>query len=96
MKRYPDEASLLFSEINFLLKSGRLDELTGKLEQAIEKEPDNMSLYATLAQVYEQLYKTSTENGEMEKATAYFDKAAAEYRRGHLRTGCHDLQPRRR
>ena len=79
---YPDEASLLFSEINYLLKSGRLDELTGKLEQAIEKEPDNMSLYATLAQVYEQLYKTANEGGDTDKAAEYFDQAAAEYKRG--------------
>lgn len=81
-ERYPEENSLLFNEINFLLAEGRLDELTGKLDEAIKAEPDNMSLYATLAQVYEQLYKSSTEAGDMEKATEYFNKAEAEYNRG--------------
>ncbi len=81
-EKYPNESSLLFSEINYLLKQGRLDELTTKLEQAIKAEPDNMSLYATLAQVYEQLYRKSSEEGNEEKASEYFNKAEAEYNRG--------------
>lgn len=79
---FPEEPSLLFSEINFLLKQDRLDELTGKLDQAIAKEPDNMSLYATLAQVYENLYKQSTEAGDEEAALKYYEQAQREYNRG--------------
>ena len=81
-KLYPEETALLFSEINYLLGAGRLDELTGKLESAIAKEPDNMSLYATLAQVYEQLYKKASDEGNMDAANNYYQQAEKEYMRG--------------
>ncbi|MEM9525316.1 MAG: hypothetical protein AAGA31_01850 [Bacteroidota bacterium] len=81
-EKFPEEASLLFSEINFYLQEGRLSELTGKLEEAIEKEPDNTSLYATLGQVYENLYKTTAESGDEAKAAEYYEKARAQYEKG--------------
>ncbi|OAV45428.1 hypothetical protein A3850_013415 [Lewinella sp. 4G2] len=81
-ERYPEESSLLFTEINYLLGEGRLDELTGKLETAINKEPENMSLYSTLASVYERLYNQANEAGKTDEAADYFAKAEAEYNRG--------------
>lgn len=81
-EKYPEETSLLFTEINYLLSEGRLDELTGKLDQAIAKEPDNTSLYATLGQVYEKLYTSSTEEGNEADAKKYFDLAKAKYEEG--------------
>lgn len=81
-EKYPEETSLLFSEINFYLQEGRLDELTGKLEEALKREPDNTSLYATLGQVYENLYKSTSEAGDEAKATEYFTKAQAQYEAG--------------
>lgn len=79
---FPEETQLLFTEINYYLAEGRLDELTTKLDEAIAKEPDNTSLYATLGQVYEQLYNQANEAGNEAEATKYFDLAQAKYEEG--------------
>lgn len=79
---FPEETSLLFTEINYYLSEGRLGELTGKLDEAIKKEPDNTSLYATLGQVYEQLYTQATEEGDKAAAMDYFEKAKSKYEEG--------------
>jgi len=42
-KANPDDNSLLFAEINYYLKEGKLDVLTTKLKDAIAKEPNNES-----------------------------------------------------
>jgi len=52
-EKFPNDAGLLFAEINLYLKDGRLNELTARLEQAIEQEPNNVSLYVTLGNVYD-------------------------------------------
>lgn len=71
----PDDTGLLFAQINHYLKEGKLDELIGKLETAIEKEPDNMSIYNTLGSVYDQLHAKYMKEGDDAKATQYFDSA---------------------
>ncbi|SEP56949.1 tetratricopeptide repeat protein [Neolewinella agarilytica] len=81
-EKFPEETNLLFTEINYYLAEGRLDELTDKLQEAINKEPDNVSLYATLGQVYEQLYNKANEEGDEAKATDYFNKAQSQYETG--------------
>lgn len=78
-KKFPDDVSLLFSEINHYLTDGRLSELTGKLEAAIEKEPDNISLYTTLGSIYDELYQKALEDGNADEAQANFDKAYKTY-----------------
>lgn len=75
----PDDTGLLFSEINHYLAAGDLDQLIGKLEMAIEKEPDNMSIYNTLGSVYDQLQQKATADGDTEKSAEYFDKALKYY-----------------
>lgn len=80
-EKYPEETQLLFTEINYYLAEGRLDELIDKLQEAIDAEPDNVSLYSTLASVYDQLYqKNRGENPE--KAEEYFEQAKRNYERG--------------
>ncbi|HMQ59226.1 MAG TPA: hypothetical protein PKE06_01090 [Flavilitoribacter sp.] len=74
-KKYPDEVSLLFAEINHFLALNQLDNLIGKLKTAIEKEPDNISLYTTLGNVYDNLYQKESEGGNAAKATEYFNNA---------------------
>ncbi len=78
-QKYPDDISLLFAEINHFLKEDKLDVLISKLELAIEKEPDNVSLYSTLGNVYDNLYQRAAEAGETEKAATYFDKSLSYY-----------------
>lgn len=73
--KYPDDVSLLFAEINHYLKQNKLEVLIGKLQTAIEKEPDNISLYTTTGSVYDNLHQRAFEAGEKEKANEYFAKA---------------------
>ena len=80
--KFPDDVSLLFAEINHFLRINKLDELISKLETAIEKEPENVSLYSTLGNVYDNLYQRETqEAGNAEKANEYFDEALVQYNR---------------
>lgn len=76
---FPDDTGLLFAEINHYLNKGELDKLIGKLETAIEKEPDNISIYVTLGSVYDQLHQKEREAGNAEKAQEYFDLAMQYY-----------------
>lgn len=78
-EKYPEETSLLFAEINHFLKINKLDELIGKLETAIEKEPENLTLYITMGSVYDNLYQREFKAGNLEKADEYFDKALDYY-----------------
>ncbi len=80
-EKFPQETQLLFTEINYYLAQGKLDELTDKLQEAIDAEPDNMSLYATLGRVYEQLYQKRRDE-DPEKAAEYFDLAKKNYEAG--------------
>ncbi len=66
---------LLFSEINYYLGKGQLEVLETKLKQAIEKEPDNISLYSTLGKVYDDLYQQKDEQDYFDKAKNYYEKA---------------------
>ena len=81
-QKYPEETQLLFTEINYYLQRGELDQLTGKLEEAIEKEPENVSLYSTLGSVYDKLYASNAGEGNTEKANEYFELAKQNYERG--------------
>jgi len=75
----PDDTGLLFTEINHYLKLGELDVLIDKLKSAIEKEPDNISVYTTLGSVYDQLHQKAFSEGDTEKAAEYFDNAYSWY-----------------
>lgn len=75
----PDDTGLLFSEINHYLAAGELDKLIGKLELAIEQEPDNLSIYNTLGSVYDQLHQKASKDMDAEKSAEYFDKALKYY-----------------
>ncbi|KXK37320.1 MAG: hypothetical protein J5I52_10720 [Saprospiraceae bacterium] len=71
----PDDSSLLFAEINYYLRVQKLDALIGKLEAAIKKEPDNVSVYTTMGNVYDQLNQNERAQDNIAKADEYFDKA---------------------
>jgi tetratricopeptide (TPR) repeat protein len=78
-KANPDDVSLLFAEINHFLRIGKLDQLIDKLKKAIEKEPDNVSLYSTLGNVYDNLYQKELDAGNEEKSQEYFAEAKKYY-----------------
>jgi tetratricopeptide (TPR) repeat protein len=78
-KLFPDDVSLLFAEINHFLRIGKLDVLITKLETAIEKEPDNVSLYSTLGNVYDNLYQKALKANDEAAAKENFDSAMKYY-----------------
>ncbi|MFZ2899233.1 MAG: hypothetical protein WA004_11460 [Saprospiraceae bacterium] len=73
--KFPGNTELLISEINYFLHENRLDELVGKLKMAIEKEPNNISLYTTLGSVYDQLFQRELNAGNEEISTKDFNEA---------------------
>jgi len=75
-KKYPEDLTLLYNEINYYLTIGKLDQLTDKLKSAIAKEPNNISLYTTLGNVYDNLYQKET---DAVKAKQYEDEALKYY-----------------
>ncbi|MDO8366871.1 MAG: hypothetical protein Q7T20_08755 [Saprospiraceae bacterium] len=85
-KKFPEESSLLFAEINYFISKGRLSELTGSLEQAIKKEPDNASLYRALGDIYNNLFtvlledSTQTNVQKAPKIKEYADAAKKNFK----------------
>ena len=79
-EKYPEDASLLFAEINHFLKQNRLDELIDKLKMAINSEPDNPTLYLTLGSVYDNLYQREFTAGNSDRAGNYFEQALNYYK----------------
>jgi len=77
--KYPEDTGLLFAQINLYLQEERTDELVGKLEMAIEKEPTNKSLYSTLGQVHDKLYQAYDQKGDEAEANMHFDAALKNY-----------------
>ena len=78
-EKFPNNTGLLFAEINYYIKENKLDELTGSLQSAIDKEPNNVSLYLNLGRVYDGLQQRELENKNAAKAVEYLDKAKANY-----------------
>jgi hypothetical protein len=77
---FPDDANLLFADINHSLKTNQLETLLGKLQAGIDAEPENVSLYVVTGSVYEQLYsQMAKEDGMEDKAEEYFNKAIQFY-----------------
>ncbi len=72
---YPEDNGLLYAEINHYLTEGNLQEPISRIETAIAKDPENVSLYTTLGNVYDQLNTQEREAGNIEQADEYFDKA---------------------
>ena len=68
----PEDPGLLFSEINYYLKKGEYKVLETKLQQAIEKEPNNASVRSVMGNVYNKLQQ---EESDPTKKEEYFSKA---------------------
>ncbi|MDZ4710625.1 MAG: hypothetical protein SH818_19650 [Saprospiraceae bacterium] len=70
-KKMPDDVGLMFKEINHYIRQGKLDILVDKLKAAIAKEPNNVSLYTTLGNVYDNLYQKDSITMQKDKAGNY-------------------------
>lgn len=78
-KIYPDDNEILFAEINYYIKVNKYEELVAKLKQAIAKEPDNLSVYNALGNVYDQLNQNERNAGNTAKAEEFFALAFENY-----------------
>lgn len=76
---FPEDEGLLYTEINHFLHMNKLDDLIGKLQMAIKKDPTNVSLYTTLGNVYDNLYQREHGEGNEAKAAEYFESAKNQY-----------------
>lgn len=74
-KKFGEDTGLLFAEINYYIKEGKLNVLTTKLEKAIELDSNNVTVYTTLGSVYDQLNTQSFEAGDVEKGNEYKELA---------------------
>ena len=75
---HPDNSEILFAEINYYITSNDYETLETKLSEAIEKEPDNPSLYSALGNVYMNLFTAAYGEGS-DLAPGYFDKSMTYY-----------------
>jgi len=78
-KAFPQDNSLLTTEINHYLKSGKLEVLEDKLMMAIEQDPKNKTLYLVSGSMYEKLFNNAFEAKDMATADANFAKAEEFY-----------------
>ncbi|HZV71581.1 MAG TPA: hypothetical protein VFG10_18640 [Saprospiraceae bacterium] len=76
--KYPEDTGILYAEINYLLNKGELVGLIDRLEKAIQMEPDNVSIYVTLGQIYDKLYQDQSAT-DPASATENFNKAMSYY-----------------
>lgn len=76
-EKYPDDTALLYAEINYMVSEGLLEDLIVKLEDAVKKDPENISVYTTLGAVYDNLASQALKDSTAEegKAQMYFDKS---------------------
>lgn len=81
-KSYPTNQSLLIAEINIALSEGKLEELEGKLKQAVEGDKENVELHFVLGNVYDEIFRKKLEAGEPDLAKDFFGKAVNWYSKG--------------
>ena len=75
----PGNTELLFAEINYYIKQQKFDVLEEKLKMAIEKDPENPSVYSALGNVYMNLSETAASEGDEEKSAEYFESSLNYY-----------------
>jgi tetratricopeptide (TPR) repeat protein len=73
--KFPDNAEILFAEINYYIKREEFKKLETILKKAIEAEPTNPSVRSALGNVYMNLFTDEyAKNGDSELAKEYFNK----------------------
>jgi tetratricopeptide (TPR) repeat protein len=77
-EKFPNDTGILYAEINYYLAKGELEGLISKLEKALEIEPDNVSVYVTLGQIYDKIYQEAVATDPV-KAEENFNKAMSYY-----------------
>lgn len=72
----PENIDLLYAEINYYITKNDIEQLQQKLRLAIEKDPENYTLYNVLGNVFMNLMtEAMEEEGEEEMAEEHFEAA---------------------
>lgn len=74
-----ENKDITLTELQIYQQSGRVDELIEKLQNAIKEEPENSLFYLVLAGSYDALAASSREEGNMDQAQEFQDKAMKTY-----------------
>lgn len=80
-EKYPNDQALLYTEINYLLAKGELTSLIDNLNQALEMDPENTSIYVTIGQIYDKMYQdevavdTAAAREHFDLAMSYYQQA---------------------
>ncbi len=80
--KLPNDKSLLYAEINYFLKLDKLSEIIDKLKHALTLEPDNITIYNTLGNVYDNMCQKEWEQGFTSKGEELFKEAESYYTTG--------------
>jgi len=78
-QNFPVDKDIMIAELNYYLTSNQLDELVGKLENAIALDPKNTELYFVLGTTHGELIKLDSMNANkhFKDAISAYDKALA-------------------
>lgn len=88
-KEYPTDQNLLITEINIALAGGKLEELEGKLKQAVDADPKNVELHFVMGNMYDEIFRKRLEDNKMDEAKSFFDKAVEWYTKSFKLDGTH-------
>jgi tetratricopeptide (TPR) repeat protein len=80
-KNFPDDFSILLAQINIYLAQGKSKEVINLLEEAIKKEPTNVSLHFALGNTYDNLSGARNGNNTEISNEEYLTKAEAAYKK---------------
>jgi tetratricopeptide (TPR) repeat protein len=70
-EQYPDDNGFKKTEVDILIKMEKLEEAISELQNAIEAEPENASLYSNLGLLYDSQEKSELAIEQYEKALEY-------------------------
>ncbi len=76
--KFPNDQALLYREINYLLAKGELSSLIESLNKALEMDPENVSIYVTIGQIYDKMYQDEVAV-DSAAAREHFDLAMSYY-----------------
>jgi len=79
-KDFPKDVNLRNDELNYYIHAGKQDELAKKLEEALEKEPNNADIMFNLATCYEDMANPK-EGKKPANSADYFAKAENTFQR---------------
>ncbi|MEM6723017.1 MAG: hypothetical protein AAF598_03205 [Bacteroidota bacterium] len=77
---HPTNMGLLIAKINYMLGKDDLPGAEAALQEAIEKEPNNKTLYSALGKVYDDIYNEASSE-DMESGADAYNKAETYYKK---------------